>query len=260
MSYVITADVGNSNIVIGCFEDSDLLFTARLETRRKWTTQSMALEIRRILRENHLSTDVDVIEGAAVSSVVPEVNSVLEQSLEQVTGKKPLFMSTSLDTGVGVKFYDTSNFGLDRLADMSAAITFYGAPVAVYDLGTCTTLSVTDKDGNFIGGMISAGVQLSLDAQAQRTSTLPQLTAESAETLLGRDTISNMISGAVAGTGIMMDGVIQRIKESYDLAGLKVVVTGGNAHHVLPWIRQEVIYDPDLLLKGLLAVYRRNTQ
>lgn len=256
MGKVITADAGNSNIVLGCFDGSRLLFTDRLETRRKWTSQSLALKLRRMLRD--LKTDPSEIEGSIISSVVLEVDQVLSASLEQVTGKQPIMMNTGLKTGIGTKLYDTSNFGQDRLADMAAAIAYYKAPVAVYDLGTCTTLSVTDRNANFIGGMISAGIQLSLDVQAERTSKLPQLTAEKTEMLLGLDTISNMISGAVASTGIMMDGVIGRIMEEYSLPDLNVVVTGGNGRYVLPWIRHKVIYDPDLLLKGLLTIYRMN--
>lgn len=256
MSKVITADTGNSNIVLGLFDGDSLLFTDRLETRRIWTPQSMAFELTRILASD--SIDPKSIEGSIISSVVPEVDPVLKSALLQVTGREAIQMNTSLKTGIGTKLYDTSNFGQDRLVDMAAAIAFYGTPVAVYDLGTCTTLSVTDRSANFIGGMISAGVQLSLDVQADRTAKLPQLTAEPAESLLGRDTISNMISGAVASTGIMMDGVIKRIREEYNLPDLKVIVTGGNSRYVIPWICEKVIHDPDLLLKGLLTVYRMN--
>lgn len=256
MGKVIAADAGNSNIVLGCFDGSRLLFTDRLETRRKWTSQSMSLELVRRLRD--MKTDPGEIEGSIISSVVPEVDPVLAASLEKVTGKAPLMMNTGLQTGIGTGLYDTTNFGQDRLADMAAAIAFYGTPVAVYDLGTCTTLSVVDRQTRFIGGMISAGVQLSLDAQAERTSKLPQLTADMADSLLGLDTISNMISGSVASTGIMMDGVIGRIMDEYSLPDLNVVITGGNGRFVLPWLRHRVTYDPDLLLKGLLTIYHRN--
>lgn len=256
MSKVIVADAGNSNIVFGLFDGDRLVFTDRLITRWKWTSQSMALELEKMLSGRTI--EGKDIEGSILSSVVPEINSVIRDALFRITGKEALQMSTDLKTGIGTSLYDTSNFGMDRLADMAAALSFYKGPVAVYDLGTCTTLSVADKDGNFIGGMISAGVQLSLDVQAQRTSRLPQLTASPAKTLLGQDTISNMISGSVACTGIMMDGVIRRLREGYDLPGLKVVVTGGNSRYVIPWIREDIIHDPDLLLKGLLAIYRAN--
>lgn len=256
MNRVLTVDVGNSRITFGCFEDDELVFIESLETRRKWAEQAMVLEIRRLLAKHHL-TPAD-IDGVIQSSVVPDIDALLDASFTKIMGRHPFLMNTGLKTGIGTKLYDTSNFGEDRLADMAAAITFYGTPVAVYDLGTCTTLSVTDADANFIGGMISAGVQLGLDVQAERTAALPQLTAGEAWHLLGRDTVSNMISGAVAGTGIMMDGVIDRIRADYDLPDLKVVVTGGNGKYVLPWMKNKVIYDRDLLLKGLLAIYRKN--
>lgn len=253
----MAVDAGNSNIEFGFFSGNDLLFTQHLETRREWTCESMSYEIKQILIAHRI--DPSDLDGAIMSSVVPGLDSVLQQSITNVTGKKVMVMTTALRTGIGTALYDISNFGQDRLADMSAAVTFYGSPAAVYDLGTCTTLSVTDPDGNFIGGMISAGVQISLDVQALRTQKLPALKAAYAESLLGRDTNANMISGAVAATGIMIDGVIDRIKETYSLPDLKVVMTGGNSKFVLPWIRHSVTYDPDLLLKGLLSIYRRNS-
>ena len=257
MENVIAADVGNSSIELGLFQDNDLLFTERLQTQLEWTDRSMDKEIARILSEHQIKTQD--LNGAILSSVVPGIDPILQKSLSKVTGRETVVMTTALKTGIGTALYDTSNFGLDRLADMSAAIAFYGSPSAVYDLGTCTTLSVTDRNADFIGGMISAGIQLSLDVQADRTAKLPQLSAAYADTLLGRDTRANMLSGSVAATGIMIDGVIDRIIEEYDLPDLKIILTGGNARYVLPWIRHRVSYDPDLLLKGLLSIYRRNS-
>lgn len=258
METILTADIGNSNIVLGCFEADALAFTERLITRRKWTRESMAHEILRLLTSH--GVDPASVSGGIISSVVPELDPILGGAIERATGSRPLQMDNTLNTGIGTHRYDVSTLGEDRLVDLAAAAAVYGAPAAVYDLGTCTTLSVIDADANLIGGMISAGVQLSLDAQAERTSQLPQLTAGPVDRLLGQDTVSNMISGSVASTGIMMDGVIRRIREDYHLPDLKVIVTGGNGKVVLPWIRGKVIYDPDLLLKGMLVIYRMNRE
>lgn len=260
MERVLTIDVGNTNIVLGLFEGDELVGTRRLETLRKWTRQNLSRELQAFFQAAAGLPDCTScrIDGVILSSVVPELNEVILDTVYQLTGVRPLIMSRKLDTGLKMGQYDLSLLGDDRIVDMAAAVHFYGTPVAVYDLGTCTTLSVVDGSGTFIGGMISAGIQLSLDAQAERTAQLPQLNAEQAQELLGQDTVSNMISGAVAATGILIDSVTDRIAEQYHLPDLKVVITGGNAPLVLPWIRKEVIHDPDLLIRGMLAVYRRN--
>ncbi|MEE0954380.1 MAG: type III pantothenate kinase [Eubacterium sp.] len=258
MSRVIACDVGNSNIVLGCFEGERLLMTDRLQTHRKWTLQSMEHSIRQAFSANQLADSR--FDGSILSSVVPELNLILSEALAKITGKKTMVMNTSLETGISMGRYDTATLGMDRVVDLAAAASYYGTPAAIYDLGTCTTLSVLDRNAVLLGGMISAGIQLSLDVQAERTAQLPQLTAAPTEDLLGNDTVSNMISGAVASCGIMIDEVTDRIAETYGLKDMKVVITGGNGKLVLPWIRKEVFYDPDLLLKGLLAIYRKNAE
>ena len=196
-------------------------------------------------------------------------------------------MGPFLHTGVDISDYAPGAIGTDRIVDLSAALAMYGAPVMVCDLGTCTTITVAggldsedmnsddgyDKSGKrymgkLIGGMICPGVQLSLDAEAQRASQLPQLTAGKVDSLLGKDTASNMMSGAVAATGLMLSELADRLKdgtytgmEIRTLPDLKVVITGGLAQYVIPWIKcsAEVHYEQDLLLRGLYEIYRCNS-
>ena len=165
---------------------------------------------------------------------------------------------------------------MDRVVDMAAALSMYGKQVVVCDLGTCTTITVaSDK---IIGGMICPGIQLSLDAEASRASQLPQLSASEVRTLLGNDTASNMISGVVAGTGMMISELAKRLRMgamtldftedknvAKEMPDLKVVVTGGLGRLVLPWIKQglppeiEAYYDENLLIRGLKEIYFLNT-
>jgi len=148
--------------------------------------------------------------------------------------------------------------GFDRVADLAAAVSEYGSPVMVCDLGTCTTITVADENATLVGGMICPGVQMSLDAEAQRTSKLPQLQAHKTENLLGTDTESNMISGTVAATGIMLGGIIKRVAKEYGFDELNVVVTGGLSELIADWIDMKVIRDPYLLMRGLLVIYNKN--
>ena len=215
-------------------------------------------------------------DGSILSSVVPQLNDDMLRILEMITNEKPLLMGAFLRTGIDVSGYDKradgeaegdsyrikkgeARLGTDRIVDLSAAhAMFPGKPVMVCDLGSCTTISVIDAEGRFVGGMISAGLQMSLDTEAQRTSQLPQLEASEVTSLLGRDTASNMMSGAVAGTGLMISAAAARIQKEYGLDGMKLVLTGGLGRLVLPWIEANVSYEPDLLMKGLYEIYRRN--
>lgn len=253
---VITADIGNTNIVIASFENDTKEMQERLETRSKWTLPSMTAALRKCLLKNRISADE--IDGSILSSVVPELSSTLAQALEAITGKPVMIMTPTLSSGIGTGRYDEATLGSDRIVDMAAAAAFYKGPAAIWDLGTATTLSVIDRNHEFIGGMISAGVQLSLTALAEHTSQLPQLSPEATDSLLGTDTVANMISGSVASTGIMIGGTAGRLSRMPDLEGIKFIITGGLGQLVLPWINRDVIYDPDLQLKGMLTIYRKN--
>ncbi len=261
MNKIITVDIGNSNIVVGIWDGPVLEYTGRLQTRRDYEEKELRSAIFSLL-------DSDATyEGAILSSVVPEITQKTLDILGIIVGKKPLFMSPDLRCEIDISKYASGAIGMDRIVDLSAATAMYGAPVMVCDLGTCTTITVAGKpdseteksDGSkarIIGGMICPGIQLSLDAQAQRASQLPQLKACEVEKLLGTDTASNMMSGAVAGCGLMISELADRLFEN----GMKVVITGGLGKFAMPWIncRAKVYYEPDLLLRGLYEIYTNN--
>ena len=257
MKKVLLVDIGNTNIVIGIHNGESLVFSGRILTKRGYSYQEVLELFKDTLSENSTLTALPY-SGSILTSVVSEITDIVLNVMEEVTGIKPLLAGLSLNTGIDTSEYDISCLGTDRIVDLVAASSIYGSPVMVCDLGTCTTISVLDKNKKLIGGMICAGIQLSLDAQSQRTSQLPQLTASENHNLLGKDTASNMISGAVSGTGILISGIAGKISEEYDLKNLKVVITGGLSNLVIPWIDHKVFYEPDLLMKGLMEIYCMN--
>lgn len=248
-------DVGNSNIVIGLFEDGRKLFQDRAETHIKWDQLSFMNKLKSVFNENNVFTDE--INGSIISSVVPDINPILVSAIRRITGSKPIIADKD-NVGIPVKNYDMSLLGMDRMVDMLAAKEKYGAPLMIYDLGTCTTMSVIDKDGFFIGGMISPGIQLSLDAEAEKTAQLPELKADAPEKLLGDDTVSCMINGVVIGTAAMIDGIHERVAKEMGIETekLTLVLTGGLSKLVIPWLKNENHFEPDLLLKGLELLYK----
>ncbi|WP_026668362.1 MULTISPECIES: type III pantothenate kinase [Butyrivibrio] len=256
MSGVLAVDIGNSNIVIGFFDGSEYRELGRLKSDRDFSEDEIAEGFADLISKAGLKDRS--FDGSVLSSVVTEMTDKAAGALKKITGKDAMIPNTTMNTGIDVSRYDTSCLGFDRVADLAAAVSEYGCPVMVCDLGTCTTVTVADEKARLVGGMICPGVQLSLDAEAQRTSKLPQLTARKTDKLLGTDTESNMISGAVAGTGIMLTGLIKKVINEHGFDDLKVVITGGWSEAVAEWMDAEVIRDPDLLMRGLLTVYNRN--
>ena len=256
MSGVLAVDIGNSNIVIGFFDGSEYREFGRLKSDRDFSEDEIAEGFADLISKAGLKERS--FDGSVLSSVVTEMTDKAAGALKKITGKDAMIPNTTMNTGIDVSRYDTSCLGFDRVADLAAAVSEYGCPVMVCDLGTCTTITVADEKARLVGGMICPGVQLSLDAEAQRTSKLPQLTARKTNKLLGTDTESNMISGAVAGTGIMLTGLIKKVIKEHGYDDLKVVITGGWSEAVAEWMDVEVIRDPDLLMRGLLTIYNKN--
>jgi len=268
MAEIITIDIGNSNIVIGLWRDSSLFGPWRIATRRDYSSSDMKAAFESIFNNIRLSRTA----GAIISSVVPEITMAASEAIEYFIQEKPLIMDAFLHTGIDVSDYDVPRLGVDRIVDLTAARSLFqnagkkeipnggkprSFPVMVCDLGTCTTITVADANGKILGGMICAGVQLSLDAMAMRASQLPKLAAGEVCNLLGRDTASNMLSGAVAGCGLMISGIYEQLSGG-DLPDVRLVITGGLGEIVMPWIKAEAIYEPHLLLKGLREIYVLN--
>ena len=256
MSRVLAVDIGNSNIVVGSFDRSDYRELGRLKSDRALTDDEIAEGFAELISKAGL--EERSFDGSVLSSVVTEMTDKTAGALKKITGKDAMIPNTTMNTGIDVSKYDTSCLGFDRVADLAAAVSEYGSPVMVCDLGTCTTITVADEKNQIVGGMICPGVQLSLDAEAERTSKLPQLTAEETDRFLGTDTRSNMMAGTVAATGIMLTGLIDRITREYGFDDLKVVITGGLSEVVAQWIDADVIRDPNLLMRGLLTIYNKN--
>ena len=252
---ILTVDIGNSNIVLGAVEGEKILFEARLRTDPTKTSDEYCIDLKMIL-EVYDVQPADV-EGAIIASVVPQVLNSLQTALKKLTGKTALVVGPGLKTGLNIKVENPSQTGADLVVGCVAALREHKAPLIVIDMGTATTIVVLDKDGAFIGGSISPDVKISMDALTDRTALLPGLQLDQPKKAIGRNTIDCMRSGIMLGNACMIDGMIERMEEEL---GYKttVVATGGIAKFVLPMCKREMIYDKDLLVKGLAILYREN--
>lgn len=252
---ILAVDIGNSNVVIGCFDKNRTVFVDRFATNRNATALEYALLIKTALElggYGRLS-----FEGSIVSSVVPAVTNAMCAAVEKLTHTRPLLVGPGLKTGLMLKLENPAQLGSDRVADAVAAIHAYAPPLIVIDMGTATTISVVDKTGAFVGGMIMPGLRLSTEALSSQASQLPQISLKQPERAIGRNTVDCMRSGIILGTASILDGAIDRIQEELGYA-CTVISTGGNARLVTPNCRHTIHTDDDLLLKGLQILYYKN--
>lgn len=252
---IIAIDVGNSNIVLGCIDDETIYFTARLSTDRFKTCDEYTVLFKNILEL--YNADLSRIEGGIISSVVPSLSTVLQEAVEKITGRRSLIVGTGLKTGLNILIDNPAQLGSDLVVDAVGAIAQYPKPIMIFDMGTATTLSVVDQQGNYIGGMIIPGVTLALEALSSRTSQLPRIRLDSPKRLIGSNTIDCMQSGMIFGNASMLDGIIDRVEKELG-APPTVVATGGLSRVIVPYCQRKIICDDDLMLKGLLIIYNKN--
>ena len=254
---ILAVDIGNSNIVFGGVEKDQILFEARIRTESTKTSDEYCVDLKIILDVYHVKPED--IEGAIIASVVPQVLNSVKTALMKLTGKAPLVVGPGLKTGLNIKIDNPSQVGADLVVGCVAALREHKAPLIVIDMGTATTMIVVDRNGAFIGGSIIPGVKISMDALSGRTALLPGLQLDAPKHAIGRNTFDCMRSGIMMGTACMLDGMVERMEAELG-EKTTVVLTGGIAKFIAPMCRTEMIYDKDLLIKGLVALYRDNVR
>ena len=252
---ILTIVIGNSYIVLGGVRDQEIVFEARLRTEVTKTSDQYCVDLK-ILMEVYGVSNKD-IEGTIIASVVPQVLNSMRTAVQKLTGKVPLVVGPGLKTGLNILLENPGQTGADLVVADVAALREHKPPLIVIDMGTATTMSVLDKNGAHIGGCIIPGVKISMDALTDRTALLPGLQLDQPKRAIGRNTIDAMRSGIMLGTACMLDGMVERMEEEL---GCKttVIATGGIAKFVVPLCKTPIIYDKDLIIKGLAALYRDN--
>lgn len=252
---ILTVDIGNTNIVIGCFEGKRLCFLERFETNQRWA----ALEYGVIFRETFslYGMDASAVEGGIISSVVPSVTDTVKLAAERFTGSRFLAVGPGIKTGLKLAVDNPAQQGSDLVVAAVAAVHDYPVPQILIDMGTATTVSVIDKSGAFIGKMILPGVMVSLDALSSRAAQLPKISLDPPKKLIGSNTVDSMKSGILYGSAGALDGLIDRIQEELG-EPCTLIATGGLAQVIVPLCRNRILLDEELLLRGLLLLYEKN--
>ena len=252
---ILAIDIGNSNVTIGCVDGDEVLFEARVVTDRLKTSDQYAVELKGVLAL--YDVDRKSIDGAIVASVVPPISNSFNSAVRKVLGFRPIMVGPGMKTGLNILFDNPAQVGADLIAAAVAALRVCEPPMAVVDMGTATTVTVLNENGAFLGGCICPGVRISMEALTSGTAQLPGVSLEQPRHVIGRNTPESMQAGLMVGAAAMVDGLVDRIEEELGQK-VRVIATGGIARFVIPMCRREVIYDRDLVLRGLAMLYRNN--
>lgn len=254
--YLLAVDMGNTNIVVGILEGPKIIKSVRLSTDRKKTDFEILIQLRQLL--DVFQIDAANISDGILSSVVPELTLQVSWAMEHLIGKKIITLGNpGVQTGLTIDIDNPQSLGKDRIADAVGALHEYPTPLMIVDMGTATTISVINKERKHIGGMIIPGARTSLNSLSEKASQLPFIPIEAPTNMIGRNTVDCMKSGIVYGYASMIDGLVDRIAEDIHEVPT-VVATGGLSQLITPYCKHRVIYEENLLLKGLYYIYLEN--
>lgn len=253
---LLAVDIGNTNIVFGCMdENNNVVLFERISTNHQATAIEYASLIKNILEMNNFK--VKDIDDAIMSSVVPSVTGTVTEAIRKLFGIEVMVISPGVKTGLNILIDNPAQLGSDQVVDAVAGINQYSVPQIIIDMGTATTVSVIDRNRNYIGGLIIAGMGTATNALISHTAQLPRINFEKPEKVIGTNTIDCMKSGVLYSNACAIDGITERIEQELG-ERCTVIATGGLAELVVPLCRRDIILDKSLLIKGLTIIYRKN--
>lgn len=248
---LLVVDVGNTNITLGLYDGERLIGTYRMTTKTPRTSDEFGVMLKCILGDN-----AKVVDGAIISSVVPNIMYSLNNSFIKCFGIKPYIVKPGTKTGIKLVVPNPREIGADRIVDAVAGYKCYGGPIIVIDFGTATTYDLITEDGGFVAGITAPGIKTSAKALWEDTAKLPEIEIKKPASILAKETISSMQAGLVYGYIGQTEYIIDKIKEESGYTNCKVVATGGLGRIICDETKKIDVYDNNLTLKGLLEIYR----
>ncbi len=256
---LLAIDVGNTNIVLGIFDGAGLVASWRLGTDRARTSDEIGILTTQLL--THRGIDPHGIDGIVMASVVPPLTATMIAMSIRYFGRTPVNVDGIANMGMPVRYDAPAEVGADRLVNAIAAFERYGRPsgrpVIVLDFGTATTFDAISDAGEYLGGAICPGVQISADALFQRAARLPRVDVRKPSSIIGRTTVTSMQAGLFYGYLGLVEGIVRRMR--FELGeGAACIATGGLAEMIAPETSVIEAVEPDLTLVGLRLVWERN--
>ncbi len=252
---LLAIDVGNSNNVIGLFSKDKLLTHWRIRTEWNRTADEYWVLIKEFIMLNQV--DAETIDDIIVACVVPPLVPILKEMARKYFHCDPLIVGPGIKTGISILYRNPAEVGADRIVNSVAAYEKYGGPLILIDFGTATTFDAVSQKGEYLGGVIFPGVQISMEALFKNTAKLPRVEMVVPERVIGKSTVESIQSGAVYGFSGMVDTLVGKIKAEIGQKS-RVVATGGIVDWIASQARSIDTIDPFLTLDGLRIIYSKN--
>jgi len=257
---LLTIDVGNTHTVLGLFEGDEVIEHWRINTDARRTADEIAVVLQGLVQQSPLLAGSD-ISGIALCSTVPSVLHEMREMCRRYYGDvSAVIVEPGVKTGVPVRMDNPKEVGSDRIVNALAAINLYGGPAIVVDFGTATTFDAVSKQGEYVGGAIAPGIEISVDALSARGAQLHKIELVRPRSVIAKNTVEALQSGIIFGFAGQVDGIVERMSEELtdDPESVTVVATGGLAPLVLDEARSIDVFEPWLTLVGLRLIYERN--
>ena len=251
---LLALDAGNTNVTVGVFEDGRLIDHRRLRTVREQTSDEWGILLRNLF--TLASLDTARVDGVIIASVVPPLDASLAEMSERYFRAEAVFVNHRTDTGMPICIDHPQEVGADRLVNGVAAFHKYGGPCVVVDLGTAITFDAISRHGEYLGGVIAAGVGISVEALFNKTARLPFVDFKEPERLIGKNTVGSMQSGLYYGALGAIDGIIERLIDELG-PETRVIATGGQAGLMMRHSKYMERLDEHLTLEGLHMIWQR---
>ncbi|MEA5011217.1 MAG: type III pantothenate kinase [Angelakisella sp.] len=254
---LLAVDIGNTNIKFGIFCDEKLMHSIRLGTRHDITSDEIGLSLIQFFQ--FFNIQKESIEDVVITSVVPQVMHSMANAIRKYIEKEPLIVGDTLPVTIPNRYGNPGEVGMDRLVDAVGAYERYGGPLVIVDFGTATTFNAVDRDGGYLGGAIMPGIQISMKALFERTAKLPRIELTQPRSVIGKNTVQSMQSGAFYGYSGAVMNIANLMKQELG-EDTKLIVTGGLSSLFAKGVAGIDHVDTSITLSGLLALYRRYKQ
>ena len=252
---LLAIDVGNTNVTLGLYEGDKLNPHWRLATDHNRMPDEYGLQFLGLLQ--NAGKSIKDLTGISLASVVPPLTQRVVQACREYLKQEPLVIDTGIKTGIRIRYEDPKAVGADRVCDAVATLKLYGGPACIVDFGTATTFNALTKDGEYLGGAITAGINLAADALFTHAAKLQRIDLQRPPSVIGRNTVHAMQSGLLFGYVSMVEGMVARFKSELG-SDMKVVATGGLAESISQETKVIDVLAPWLTLDGLRILWELN--